>query len=110
MTKINKRMTRIVLFFLLTGIFDVQASPEKLNVLSSIKPVQLIVSAIGGDKIIARQLIPDYVSVHDYSFKLSDIKTIKNADVVFRIDEHLESIVSPLLEQYLPAEKRGFFS
>ena len=104
MTKINKRMTRIVLFFLLTGIFDVQASPEKLNVLSSIKPVQLIVSAIGGDKIIARQLIPDYVSVHDYSFKLSDIKTIKNADVVFRIDEHLESIVSPLLEQYLPAK------
>ncbi len=92
-------MIRIVLFFLLTGITAVQASPEKTQVLSTIKPIHLIVREIARDKADTLLLIPDQVSVHDYSFKPSDIRKIKSAELVFRIDQHLESILSPVLEK-----------
>ena len=63
----------------------------RLQVISSIKPIQMIVLAIAGDYVQSEQLIPDYASPHNYSFKPSDIRKVKKADVVFRIDEHMET-------------------
>lgn len=63
----------------------------KLQVITSIKPIQMIVLAIAGDNAQSEQLIPDFASPHNYSFKPSDIRKVKKADVVFRIDEHMET-------------------
>lgn len=94
-------MRLIVLFFLLAGTLSVNASQlysEKLQVLSTIKPIHLIVVELIGDKASAKQLIPDNSSPHDYSFKPSDLRKIKKASLIFRIDEDFESNISPTLE------------
>ncbi|MEE9309434.1 MAG: zinc ABC transporter substrate-binding protein [Cocleimonas sp.] len=94
-------MRRIVLYFFMLGILSSLASAvsaeqyaSKINVLSSIKPVQMIVTAIAGERVNSDQLIPNYTSPHDYSFKPSDIRKIKRADVIFRIDEHFETMLN----------------
>jgi len=66
-------------------------SQHKLKIVTSIKPVQAMVLAIAEDTVDAEQLIPDYASPHDYSFKPSDIRKVKGADLIFRIDEHMET-------------------
>lgn len=98
-------MRHIVLYFFLLGILSVptqltsaESNQSKINVLSSIKPVQSIVSAIGGEYINSNLLIPAYISPHDYTFKPSDIKKIQKADLVFRIDEHFETMLNAAFE------------
>ncbi len=98
-------MRRIVLYFFLLGILSLPAcnqekssAPDELTVLTSIKPVQSIVLAIAGDHIHSQQLIPDYASPHHYAFKPSDIRKIKTADLIFRIDENFEAMLNPALE------------
>lgn len=96
-------MRLIVLFFLLTGTLSINAAvlkTKKLKVLSTIKPIHLLVMELAGNKIEAMQLIPDNASPHEYSFKPSDISKIKKASLIFRIDEHFESILGPVLENY----------
>ena len=94
-------MRRIVLYFVLLGILSLSAcnkeKSSKLAVLASIKPVQSIVFAIGGDNIQSQQLIPDYASPHHYAFKPSDSRKIKAADLIFRIDEHFEVMLNAAL-------------
>ena len=101
-------MHRIVLYFfclgilsslaIVTNVVSAKPAPSKITVLSSIKPVQMIVFAIAGDNINSEQLIPDYISPHDYSFKPSDIRKIKKADLIFRIDEHFETVLETSLK------------
>jgi len=97
-------MHRIVLYFLLAGMLSLSACAEekpsnltKPNILSSIKPVHAIVVAIAGEHVNSDQLIPDFSSPHHYVFKPSDIRKVKRADIIFRIDEHFESILNPIL-------------
>ena len=73
---------------------DQPLASSKLHVLSTIKPIQALVIAIAGDKVESTQLIPDYASPHNYTFKPSDIARIKQADVIFRIDEHFEILLN----------------
>lgn len=101
-------MRLIVLFFLLAGTLSVNASQlysKKLQVLSTIKPIHLIVVELMGDKASAKQLIPDNSSPHDYSFKPSDLRKIKKASLIFRIDEDFESNISPTLENNSSKDK-----
>lgn len=92
-------MKRIVLF--LSVIAALQTSPlladDKRLVLSTIKPVHTLVSAIAGDTADTAQIIPDYASPHSYSFKPSDLRRLSKADLVFRIDEHMESFLNKSL-------------
>lgn len=92
-------MKRIVLF--LSVIAALQTSPlladDKRFVLSTIKPVHALVSAIAGDTADTDQIIPDYASPHSYSFKPSDLRKLSKADLVFRIDEHMESFLDKSL-------------
>ena len=70
---------------------------QKVHVVSSIKPVQLIVVAIGGDKVRADLLLPASVSPHLYQLRPSDRRTLANADAVFWIGPDLERfLVKPL--------------
>ena len=69
---------------------NIQKTETKLRIVTSIKPIQALVIAIAGEHAVSEQLIPDYASPHNYSFKPSDIRKVQDADVVFRIDEHME--------------------
>ena len=72
--------------------------PQQLEIVTTIKPIQAIVAAIVNDNVDSFQLIPDYASPHDYSFKPSDISRVKNANIIFRIDEHMEVMLNPVFE------------
>lgn len=97
-------MRGIVLFFLLSGILtacggsESPAEQNKLQIVTTIKPLQAIVTAISAGIADSHQLIPDSASPHNYSFKPSDIRKVKHANVIFRIDEHLEVMLSPVFE------------
>ena len=103
-------MLRIVPFFLLAFLLlgvlyssmqwssvsepEANSSYEKPKILSTIRPIQALVLVIGGDLVVSTQLIPDSASPHNYSFRPSDIRRIKNADVIFRIDENFEVLLN----------------
>ena len=79
-----------------------QHSQAKLRVLTTIKPIQALLIAIAGDQVESAQLIPDYASPHRYSFKPSDISLIKQADVIFQIDENFEILLNHAFENKSP--------
>jgi len=81
---------------------DAPQTSDKLQVLSTIKPIQALVLAIAGDHVESAQLIPDFASPHTYSFKPSDISRIKQADVIFRIDENFERLLNHAFDNKLP--------
>lgn len=82
-----------------TACLDDKAPSDKIKVISTIKPIHAIVYAIAGDHVDAQQLIPDYASPHDYTVKPSDIKKIRQADIIFRIDENMEVMLNPVIAQ-----------
>lgn len=97
-----------LLLFILTDTLSLNAVPlntQKLNVLSTIKPIHMMVVELADTGVEATQLVPDNASPHDYSFKPSDISKIKNASLIFRIDEHFEAILSPVLEAHSSSNK-----
>jgi zinc transport system substrate-binding protein len=92
-------------YFFLLGMLSAPAHfasaepyQSKINILSSIKPVQAIVTSIAGKYVNSDLLIPAYISPHDYTFKPSDIRKIQKADIVFRIDEHFETMFNSVFE------------
>jgi len=103
-------MRVIVLFFLVSGMLSACGKSENdnrlensestthLQILSTIKPIHSIVKIIAGESAQTSLLIPEYASPHDYSYKPSDLRKVKNANVVFRIDEHMEVMLNALLE------------
>lgn len=103
-------MRAIVLFFWAGQIFltllfssnvlakEASGDSQKIQILTTIKPITILVYAIAKDKADIEQLIPDFASVHDYSFKPSDLKKVSNATIVFRIDEHLEALLNPVFK------------
>jgi zinc transport system substrate-binding protein len=98
-------MRAIVLFFLLSGILSAcnndlndKSIKQKLNVVTTIKPIQSLVLAIAGDKVNSIQLIPNGLSPHDYHFKPSDLNNIKKANLIIQIDEHFEAFLQTALK------------
>lgn len=70
---------------------------EQLKILSTIKPIHSLVSAIGGDLVDVEQIIPNNASPHHYSLKPSDLRKINKAALIFRIDPELESFLNKSL-------------
>ena len=59
-------------------------------VVSSIRPLHLIVVAIAGDQVDARQLLEDGASAHDFALRPSQMRLLRDARQVFWIDATLE--------------------
>ncbi len=74
------------------------------DVVTSIRPLGFIASAIANGVTNTKILIPYGVSPHDYSLKPSDIKKIKTADFLIWIGSDMETFLQKPLE-YLPSEK-----
>ncbi|PWQ94511.1 zinc ABC transporter substrate-binding protein [Leucothrix arctica] len=88
-------MKRIVLFFAVIAALSssLAMAEEKPLIVSTIRPIQAIVVAITGDNVETKQLIPDFASPHQYSLKPSEIRLLNKADLVIRIDDHLETFL-----------------
>ncbi|WMY95416.1 MAG: zinc ABC transporter substrate-binding protein ZnuA [Arsenophonus sp.] len=98
---IQRIITKFVfLLFLLSVLFNVKA-----NVVTSIRPLGFIASAITHNVTDVEILLPDTVSPHHYFLKPSDIKKIKKADLFVWIGPDMESFLRKLLINF-PNKKR----
>ncbi|MCX4026733.1 zinc ABC transporter substrate-binding protein [Endozoicomonas sp. SM1973] len=73
-----------------------------INILVSVKPIQLIAKAITGNITTPNVLVPVSASPHHYSLKPSDLTKIRQADVVFWIGPQMEVFLQkPLAKRSL---------
>ena len=63
------------------------------QVVTSIKPVSMIVTAIGGDEVKVEQLVNNQASPHDYAMRPSDLRKLDQADLVVWVGESLETFL-----------------
>lgn len=76
---------------------------NQLNVATSVKPIQLIVHEITDGTANLDLIVTANASPHDYALKPSDIKKIKNADLIVWFGPELE----PFLEKVLKNEPQS---
>ncbi len=67
---------------------------ERLLVVSSIKPVAMLVSAVAGDTVDSRLLLPPTASPHDFQLRPSEAKLLRRADAVFWVGPRLERFLA----------------
>lgn len=80
-------------------------TPQSVDVVSTIKPIHMLASAIAGQHLQLVQLIPDGTSVHHYALKPSDMRQLQSARLVLQIDPELEQFLSKSLQK-LPTSTR----
>ncbi|GAB3489180.1 zinc ABC transporter substrate-binding protein [Marinomonas epiphytica] len=70
----------------------------KPTIVTSIKPVSMVVAAIAGDKANIEQIVSSTASPHDFALRPSDLRKIHSADSVVWVGESLENFLEkPLL-------------
>ncbi|WP_039056632.1 zinc ABC transporter substrate-binding protein ZnuA [Enterobacter sp. Bisph1] len=80
------------------------AQTANAAVVTSLKPLGFIASAIADGVTSTEVLLPDGASEHDYSLRPSDVKRLQNADLVFWVGPEMESFMSRSAGQ-LPPQK-----
>ncbi|ORM75055.1 zinc ABC transporter substrate-binding protein [Pantoea wallisii] len=80
------------------------ASPAHSAVVASIKPLGFIAAAIADGITPVEVLLPDGASEHDYALRPSDVKRIKNADLVVWTGPEMEAFLTKSAAE-LPASK-----
>jgi zinc transport system substrate-binding protein len=83
----------IFLSFFLTSLDALAVGDNKPIIVASINPIYQIILSITKDRKNNHLIISHNLSEHIYQMKPSDIKNIKNADLVFYISDDLESFI-----------------
>ena len=83
------------------SLFPVTAHSE---VVTSIKPLAFIAAAIADGVTPVSVVLPDGASEHEYALRPSDIKRIKNAELVIRVGPEMEAYMTSAVAA-LPANK-----
>nr|WP_310616317.1 zinc ABC transporter substrate-binding protein ZnuA [Pantoea cypripedii] len=78
--------------------------PASAAVVASIKPIGFIAAAIADGVTPVEVLLPDGASEHDYALRPSDVKRIKNADLVVWVGPEMEAFLTKSAAE-LPANK-----
>ena len=74
------------------------------DVVTSIKPLGFIAAAIAEDVTPVTVVLPDGASEHDYALRPSDVRRIKNADLLVWVGPEMESFITRSASQ-LPTNK-----
>lgn len=70
----------------------------KPTIVTSIKPVSMVVAAIAGDRANIEQIVSSTASPHDFALRPSDLRKINQADTVVWVGESLERFLEKPLE------------
>ena len=84
---------RVLLFAVLFGVVQFALAEAPLRVLTSIKPLQLIALAVGGDAVRVDVLLDPQFSPHDYQLRPSDRAKLNDAAMVFWVGPQLEAFL-----------------
>ncbi|HIF9444901.1 zinc ABC transporter substrate-binding protein ZnuA [Photobacterium damselae subsp. damselae] len=79
-------------------LFSSLATAHELNVVTTVQPLNLIVSELTEGVAHSEAILPAGTSPHDYALRPSDVKKIKNADLVIWIGPQLESFLKKVLQ------------
>ena len=79
-------------------LLSLSTQARAVEVLASIKPLQLIASAITQGGPAPQLLLPPGSSPHDYALRPSDVRKVKQADLVLWVGPELEVFLTRLLE------------
>lgn len=91
----TKKISIIILFFF--SSVNVYAS-ETIGIITTIKPIDSLVSAVVGDTGKTISLIPSETSPHEFRLKPSDARALQNGNIIFYISPHLESSIVKVFE------------
>ena len=86
-----KRLLLLTILVSMAGFATNSVAQEDLEVVTSIKPLHSIVSAVMSGVGEPKLIIPGFVSPHTHSLRPSNMRTLQNAKVVFLIDETCEA-------------------
>ena len=86
----------IIALFICTGV-NVFAT-ETTGVISTIQPINSLVSAVIGNTGKSITIIPSEQSPHDFKLKPSDVKVLQNGNIIFYVSNHLESSITKVFK------------
>ena len=87
----------IIFSFIFFSSFKLFAS-ETTGVVTTIQPINSLVTSVIGNTGKTVSLIPAEVSPHEFKLKPSDTKKLQNANIIFFVSDHLESSVSKVFK------------
>ena len=91
----NKLLSIIILIlFSSSNLF----AADTKGVITTIQPINSLVSAVIGDTGKTISLIPADISPHEYKLKPSDAKKMQEANIIFFVSNHLESSVTKVFK------------
>ena len=89
-------MRRLIIASVL-AVFALGLRAEPVHVVSSIKPLQLLVSAIGGDEVDSQLLLPPGFSPHDAQLRPSQWQMLNQAELLVWVGPALERFLATAL-------------
>lgn len=92
-----RTLLHVVLLIGIGWLAQTASAEAPLRVLASIRPLQLVALAVGGDAVRTDALLDPQFSPHDYQLRPSDRAKLSDADIVFWVGPKLEAFLqSPL--------------
>ncbi|WP_286240694.1 zinc ABC transporter substrate-binding protein ZnuA [Neptuniibacter halophilus] len=91
-------MKKISFVALLVSLFSSNLLAQSLNVVTSIKPLQLVAEAIVADLGKVDVLIPPGASPHHYALRPSDLRRLNDADLVVWVGPEMEQFLGKALK------------
>ncbi|WP_415911723.1 zinc ABC transporter substrate-binding protein [Neptuniibacter sp. QD37_11] len=92
-------MKNITLLFLTLFAASTATADQPIQVVASVKPLQLVVEGVVGELGEVDSLIPAGSSPHHYSLKPSDLRKLNTADLAVWVGPDMEQFLSKALER-----------
>lgn len=93
-------MKKIILSLLTLSLSFNSFAEEKINIVASIKPLQLVAKQLIGDMGEVEVLIPAGASPHHYNLKPSDMRKLSDTDLVVWVGPSLEQFLAKTLNRH----------
>ena len=90
------KLFSIIILFVFSSINAF--ATETTGVISTIQPINSLVSAVIGNTGKTILIIPAEQSPHDFKLKPSDVKVLQNSNIIFYVSNHLESSVTKVFK------------
>ncbi|KPQ02522.1 zinc ABC transporter substrate-binding protein [Marinobacter sp. HL-58] len=80
-----------------TGLLGASSALAATQVVTSLKPIELLVKAVAADDVEVTTLVPPGSSPHNYTMKPSQRRALENADAIFWVGPEMETFLTRLL-------------
>ncbi|WIO74238.1 metal ABC transporter substrate-binding protein [Porticoccaceae bacterium LTM1] len=95
--QIFRSLTLIVLGLGFSATVFAESANQPIKIVTTIKPLALVIKDIGADRIEVHQLIPDRSSPHDFAMRVSDRVKLDDADLVVHIGEGFDGFIEKMV-------------